>query len=40
MLAREDPEKMAMPRVVVTLNHWKVLRNVVMVRQTNKQTNN
>lgn len=29
-LEGEDPEKTAMPRVVVTLNHWKVLRNLVM----------
>jgi len=31
-LDADDLEKTAMPRVVVTLNHWKVLRNMLTVR--------
>ena len=32
MLGEEELEKTLMPRVVVTLDHWKVLRNVMRVR--------
>ena len=38
VLEGEDPEKTAMPRVVVTLNHWKVLRNLIVVRRAAVQS--